>query len=316
MIQVRPQVQVLHRGSIPLSLCRTFAWSSSSSTESWEWTQKNLETRRLRVSSAFTSSSRKSQCDLSRFNRINRKACYRYLSTTTTVAKPKSSQPESKSPPRGDFLKLYERSTERNKIPRAALGVSLFNTIYWTWYSFDFIPAVNASAMESIHVDPTVGYVGLALGVLINTATVLYPLSSVSKITLSPTQQIFRVYGYNLPLITPSTSYREYSLGDLTMNPSSTEAKKILHELDGDLKQFSGLFGLRAKSQKRLPLLVEVRQPEEVLRPKLFLESILNPQDIASKRTKRPRPQTTPSGSKSSSIGKKKSIKAKRANHR
>ena len=79
-----------------------------------------------------------------------------------------------------DDVIFYERKPAYNKLPQGALGVSVANTVYWTWYTFDFIPTVNASPIEALHVDPRVGLFGIGLGVSINIVTVLYPMSLVS----------------------------------------------------------------------------------------------------------------------------------------
>eukprot|EP00980_Cylindrotheca_fusiformis_P031269 scaffold26101_cov113-Cylindrotheca_fusiformis.AAC.1 len=73
-----------------------------------------------------------------------------------------------------DQILLYQRNPERNVLPRAAFGFSIFNSTYWLWYVLDFIPAVNntttaaaasssASAADLYYIHPAVGLGGLAL---------------------------------------------------------------------------------------------------------------------------------------------------------
>ena len=179
----------------------------------------------------------------------------------------------------GDYMILYERNGERNKIPRAAFAVGLFNTTYWTWYSLDFIPAVNASHIEALHVDPTIGYIGVALGLLVNSATVLYPLATVSKLAFSPSRNNLRVWIHDLPWIQPSKKGMDYSLGDLTLDPSSSDVKRIFNKMDGDIRQYKGHLGMSVKG-RRFPYLLDIQQKEDVRRPKLMLQALIKPDEI------------------------------------
>mmetsp|Transcript_22002 Transcript_22002/g.61191 ORF Transcript_22002/g.61191 Transcript_22002/m.61191 type:complete len:244 (+) Transcript_22002:117-848(+) len=77
---------------------------------------------------------------------------------------------------------LYQRDPRRNGLPKASFLVSSMNSMYWLWYVFDFIPAVNASPIEDLHVDPIYGFGGLGLSILIQSVFTFYPLSLVSKI--------------------------------------------------------------------------------------------------------------------------------------
>jgi hypothetical protein len=184
-----------------------------------------------------------------------------------------------------DYMVLYQRNSDRNTIPRAAFGVSLFNTIYWTWYSLDFIPAVNASPIEDLHIDPAVGLAGVALGILINSVTLLYPMTLTSKLAFSPTANMYKVWMHDLPFITPSKQSTEYLLGGLSLDHSSSDVKKILTTYDGDLRQYSGHLGIAIKG-KKIPMLVEIRDREELLRPKLMLQALVNPQDVIGRETR------------------------------
>jgi hypothetical protein len=185
---------------------------------------------------------------------------------------------------------LYQRNTDRNTIPRAAFGASVFNTVYWLWYSLDFIPAVNASPIEDLHIDPAMGFGGLALGLMINSVTFLYPMSLISKLAYSPSTQTWHLWKHELPLIRPSTTPVSYSLGDLKMDPSSSETKNILDGLNGNLTKYRGHLGISAED-KNIPFLLEIREPTEVMDSDLLLQALLNPQAMKREaaQTKQPR---------------------------
>jgi hypothetical protein len=172
---------------------------------------------------------------------------------------------------------LYERNAERNTIPRAALGVSVFNTTYWTWYVWDFIPAVNASPIETLHINPTIGLFGVALGLMINSVTMLYPMMLVSKVAFSPADGgRLKVWKHDLPLIRPSSiTYSEHELGDIFIDSSSGDARKIVNALDGDLTRFRGHLGISV-IDKKLPLLLEIRDEAEVKASNLLFQTLMN----------------------------------------
>ena len=203
-----------------------------------------------------------------------------------------------------DYMVLYQRNSDRNIAPRAVFGVSLFNTIYWTWYSLDFIPAVNASPIEGLHIDPAVGVAGVALGILINSVALLYPMTLTSKLAFSPTANMYKVWKHDLPFITPSKQPTEYLLGGLSLDHSSSDVKKILTTYDGDLRQFSGHLGIVIKG-KKIPMLVEIRDKEELLRPKLMLQALVNPQDIIGRETRASSPMKKRKGAKQPNRRKK-----------
>jgi hypothetical protein len=206
-----------------------------------------------------------------------------------------------------NYQMLYQRNAERDKIPRAALGVSIFNTTYWSWYLLDFIPAVNNSPIEDLHIDPAVGFLGVGLGLLMNTVTILYPMSIVARLEIStPARDKLRVFMHDVPLIRPSLKPIEYLLGDLSLDPSSSDTKKILNKLNGDLKQYRGHLGVAIKG-KRIPLLLEIREETELFKPQLLLQALINPQDVVPRGTRRTAPfQMKQAGRQASNPSKKK----------
>jgi hypothetical protein len=226
-----------------------------------------------------------------------------YFSSSSDVKREANSAKDSESK---KYRILYERNAERNTIPRAALGVSVFNTTYWTWYVWDFIPAVNASPIETLHISPTIGLFGVALGVMINSVTLLYPMMIVSKVAFSPADGRLKVWKHDLPLIRPSSTYTEHKLGDIFIDSSSGDARKIVNALDGDLTRFRGHLGISV-IDKKLPLLLEIRDEAEVKAPNLLFQTLMNhhtleredtPKTTKKSRTKHSSPSNRGKGQK------------------
>ena len=134
---------------------------------------------------------------------------------------------------------LYERNgNQYNIMPRSALFVSLFNTIYWSWYVLDFIPAVNnaSSSIEMIHVNPTIGYVGIGLGVIMNSITLLYPTLLISKITVvsSSSSSSSSSTTTNTNTDTKSTSSSSSTTRTTTLSNTTTKKNKMKKDDDDD----------------------------------------------------------------------------------
>lgn len=120
----------------------------------------------------------------------------RFLSSNSDAAAHESNSiTNNDSEENTQYSLLYQRSPSRSSAPRATLAFSSFNTLYWTWYTFDFTPSVNASAYEkaALHqidaetldlllVDPTMGYIGLGVALLIWGGSLWYPKHLVSAI--------------------------------------------------------------------------------------------------------------------------------------
>jgi len=210
---------------------------------------------------------------------------------------------------------LYQRDPRRNGLPKASFLVSSMNSMYWLWYVFDFIPAVNASPIEDLHVDPIYGFGGLGLSILIQSVFTFYPLSLVSKIgyraspaiaiatatadrssTGSPNkkknttqheQRDILVWKHTLPLLHTSQKPLVFPVGGITMDKTSDDTRKILEELGGDVGKFEGHLGLTRISEKEtntnsgsitinFPLLVDIRSPSEVYDSEMMLQTLLS----------------------------------------
>ena len=211
----------------------------------------------------------------------------RSFSSKATLINKNTTKNTKNSNDNDDMIVLYERDSERNKLPRAAFGFSIVNTTYWLWYALDFIPTVNASPIDDLHIDPMIGVGGIVLGLLINTVTGLYPASLVSKLSYSRTTNSLHLWGHDVfPWMRPqsnTTQPIEYPLGTLTIaNKSSNDAQRLLN----DPLSYQGHLGLKEevekeeevlegekkkkKRKRRIPLLLmEIQEP----RRELFLTS-------------------------------------------
>ena len=145
------------------------------------------------------------------------------------------------------ILPLYQRNKDRITMPRTALGLSALNTAYWLWYTLDFIPAVNESSMENLHIDPRIGWGALGLGIGINLVTALYPSLLISRMDYDSSNKQFLVYRHQLPFLKESTRAAPFVLGDLTIDPTDGDLKKILGDYQGDWSKYKGHLALKPK---------------------------------------------------------------------
>lgn len=205
-------------------------------------------------------------------------------------------------------LPLYKRDEDRILKPRLALGLSALNTTYWLWYTLDFIPAVNASLMENLHIDPNVGWGALGLGIVINAITAIYPSLLISRLDYDPIHNHLLVYRHQLPILTQSTKATSYELGDLTIDPTDAELKKILGDMKGDWIKYKGHLALKRKGEF-IPLLMEVQNGrEEVKDGEALLQAMLRPMVFSASQTATNH-KKKPTGSRIKSKANKKRIK-------
>lgn len=215
----------------------------------------------------------------------------KFCATTLRSNENSNNNTEGSSQTSSEIVTLYTRNTERNLLPRTAFGMSALNTAYWMWYTLDFIPTVNASPIESIHIDPRVGWGALALGVAINSVTAFYPLSLVAKLEYLPTTQQLQVYRHRLPFLNPSPKPTVHNLGDLSMDPASRDTKQILDTVRGGISKYEGHLGLIVRDSS-LPLLLEIRESsQEIHNDEILLQALLNPQSLTNSFAKKVKQQ-------------------------
>jgi hypothetical protein len=169
---------------------------------------------------------------------------------------------------------LYERSKSRATFPRGLVGIATFNSVYWVWYTFDFLPAVNRSPIEDLDVDTTLGFLGIALSMVLQFGAVAYPLRLVSKLEYDPKAQNFTVYQHDIPLVIASHIGRTYPIGTLKLDPASLEARTLLAAQEN----FRGNLALKAVNE-RFPLLVDV-QEDELKDAALFSKILTEPEQV------------------------------------
>lgn len=196
----------------------------------------------------------------------------RLRSTNSTT--PATTTPEPTT--NRQYALLYARSPTRSFYPRATLGFSTFNALYWLWYTFDFTPSVNASAYEkaALHqidaetldlllVDSTMGYVGLGLALFIWGGSVWYPKHLVSAIWKSEGDLAVSTLGVpfvKVPGILGemSTKFTErqlqsepnvqfFNIGEIGV-VGEKETNEILIKLDGELGKKRGHLALQVNN--------------------------------------------------------------------
>jgi hypothetical protein len=184
---------------------------------------------------------------------------------------------------------IYERPVTRNNlILKSSMFIATFHTGYWIWYIADFIPLVNASDIPDLHIDPIMGWTGFIFALAIQAVVVIYPKQLVSRLSFQHNQEtndaLLKVYTYSL-LVRPSTRPTAYKVGQLTLNPESTEAQQILTEYRGNAKLFRGKLGLKA-SNTAIPYIVEVQHDDDVKEPELLLQVLLPDKDLPKQARK------------------------------
>ena len=140
---------------------------------------------------------------------------------------------------------LYKRDASRSLFPRLLLLFTTFHSSYWLWYTLDFTPTINARNIESVLIDPTVGYCGLGLSILMSVGALLYPKSLIEEIRLAESgeKSVF-LRTYSLPFVTPSSPKR-FPIGCVVLD-SHNDAMKVINEYHGDIRKLEGYIPLQA----------------------------------------------------------------------
>jgi hypothetical protein len=133
-----------------------------------------------------------------------------------------------------DELLLYERDVlhpdamRTTTFMRSGFVFSSLHTLYWFWYTFDFIPHVNKASMEILHVDPMIGVAGIVFAMSLQSAFVIYPIRLISKLTYRLDEQRICIYTHRLPNMYPSLRrpYTSFPLG----TPSTTHNTALMQK--------------------------------------------------------------------------------------
>lgn len=203
--------------------------------------------------------------------------------STSSQPVSKKQQKDSKDNNKESIQWLYKRTPNDMTKPRVILGVASFHTIYWSWYCLDFMPAVNASPIENLHIDPVVGYVGMFFSIFVNLGALLYPKSLVSGIGIRDGELC--VFTHSTPIMSEAKEGVVYEIGDVKMDPSTQETKKIVETLGGDFGAYRGFVALKA-DRRRLPYLLQIQDSTEVMDSWMLLQVLVNPQ-LAKKEIER-----------------------------
>jgi hypothetical protein len=143
---------------------------------------------------------------------------------------------------------------------RSGFFFSTFHTLYWVWYTFDFLPAVNASPMTVLHVDPMIGVAGIGFALALQSAFMIFPRRLISKLTYRPDEQRICIHTHRLPLMYPSVikPNASFPVGppkvvpasptvDSTSSTSSAPPKEDMASLKAKSKQIAAANARAAK---------------------------------------------------------------------
>ena len=172
---------------------------------------------------------------------------------------------------------LYRRSENRVWFPRGLLAFTTLHTGYWTWYIFDFVPAIAEAA--TVSVDATVGYVGWTMSAIMWGFSAMYPHYLIHDISYNTTTHTFAVQTFQLlpsSQMTKTTTYPSLTLD----NPQ--DINRILTTLSGDLTLMRGHLPIQITSNQtttaspNLLLHLTENAKEEIINNDLLLQSLLS----------------------------------------
>jgi hypothetical protein len=186
---------------------------------------------------------------------------------------------------------LYERNPQAIIAPRFGLAVAYCHTLYWVWYTLDFVPTVNASPIIEFHVNPMLGKVCCVVALAINIAGAVFVPQQVSKITYSKAPRDdspVHVYYHTLPFMVASTRPIKYGLGEVALNTTSDQVNQLVDVLQNHqetsqqqqqqpfkpvhihLKSVNLLFGVFP-----LPIGLYMTRLDDIKNPVMFLNVLL-----------------------------------------
>lgn len=171
--------------------------------------------------------------------------------------------------------------------------MTTLHTTYWAWYVLDFTPTINAAvkakneaaaaatsgAVEMLSgIDPTIGYLGLGMAIMMSFGSVMFPRHLIGEIRKGPISMgagSLRVGVHSLPFCTPQygDDAKAYPPAAITID-SIGDAEKIFTKHGGDLRKQRGFLALTAEGT-RANLLLNIGSDDEVKREDLLLNYIL-----------------------------------------
>lgn len=163
---------------------------------------------------------------------------------------------------------LYQNHEPRLQLMRSCLAVSSLHTVYWLWYSLDFVPTVNQSPLPDLHIDPMVPLAGLAAATILQAAAALYPKRLVHKLTYRPGTQQLVLYNYTLPFVRPAPVGKAMPPEQLPLDTSL---------LDVDLFSFKGHLAIGASWP---PYLMHVQKTQDIDDPTRLWQALVEPQRL------------------------------------
>ena len=179
---------------------------------------------------------------------------------------------------------LYERDPGSNNPPRAILGLAYFSSFYWTWYAIDFIPTVNNSSIELLHIQPWWGVAACTVAYAVNIAAGAYCKAMVSKVVLqADAAKPVHIYRHSLPfMIASSKAPIECGYGQATLDYNTTEVQNlidVIHHEPGQQEQHpsvpvSGHLALQIKDRK-FPVALYLTSTDDIKNKDLFLDTLL-----------------------------------------
>jgi len=198
---------------------------------------------------------------------------------------------------------LYKNKTNPSlTLMRSGLALSTFHTGYWIWYNTDFIPMVNQAAMQELHIDPILGYGGLALAAVVNLAFAVFPKRLVSKLGYRPQSKKMVVYTHQLPIVRPAFfPSASFPVGSSNLSSTTTEGStdekpkyfKLNHRSASQIsglamsgKKTKGVFvelgtdftGVLSAGPSQPLYTISIRGPKDVPEPELLLEALMRPE--------------------------------------
>jgi len=165
------------------------------------------------------------------------------------------------------------------------LGFNTIHTFYWLWYALDFVPAINEAAERAkttgsnaaanfVAVDPTIGYLGLGMAIIMGSLSIMYPRHLISEIRKGEKPGSLRIKHYNLPFVTIPKGEGTYFAPCSIKVENMTDVNTILGKHEGNIALFRGHLGLNVTESQR-NFLLDIKENDDVRRGDVLLNAIL-----------------------------------------